>query len=340
MALLLSACGGGDDDAGSSTTEAADTAASGSASEVSSTVVDDEGESEQEATSEPDGTRTVDHALGSTEVPIEPERIVVLDPGTMLPTLLALDIEVAAAPLPEGEESLPTSLLSQDDIDAITSVGFPQLSLERVAAVEPDLIIGFDLALAESYDQLSAIAPTVAVELDLNDWRATAERVAAAIGAEEAMAAELAAYDERVEQLRTDLGSEIDTEVSIVRALGPTIRLHTRFHFAGQVIHDVGFPRPEAQQTDDPETRMIQVSLEELTEADGDILFVFGAGAQGSAGEGIDASIEAIRSHPLYPTLNVAQNDRVVVVDPLGWQQGGLPAANLILDDLRTAFLS
>ncbi len=282
--------------------------------------------------------RTVEHALGVTEVPVEPQRIVVMDPGTILPTFVALGIPVVAAPLPD--EPFPTALLSEEDLAGIASVGLPELSFELVAAAEPDLIIGFDLGLVDDYDTLSAIAPTVAVELDLNDWRTTAERIAGATGpdAEVAMADALAAYDARVADLRAALGDAVDREVSVVRALGQNVRIHTRFHFAGQVIDEVGFPRPEAQRTDDPEIRQIQISLEELDLIDGDVLFIFGAGRLGSLGGGeVDETVQAVLDHPLFPGLDVATGD-VVVVDPLGWQQGGLPAANLILDDIEAAF--
>ncbi|MEM7091739.1 MAG: iron-siderophore ABC transporter substrate-binding protein [Actinomycetota bacterium] len=290
-------------------------------------------------TAEPESsTRVVEHALGTSEIPTRPERIVVMDPGTILPTLLTFDLPIVAAPLPA--EPFPTVLVDEDDLAMIASVGLSDVSLELVAAAQPDLIVGFDAGLTDTYDQLTQIAPTVAVGLDLNDWRATAEEIGRVVGIDEEMAEALAEYDARVAQLRADLGPAIDTEVSVVRALGQLIRLHTRFHFAGQVLDDVGLARPATQQTDDPETRLIQISLEDLGQADGDILFVFGAGSLGSlGGDEVDLTIQAITEHPLFPTLRVAQNDAVVVVDPLGWQQGGLPAANLILDDLERALV-
>ena len=65
------------------------------------------------------------------------------------------------------------------------------------------------------------------------------------------------------------------------------------------------------------------------------IVFVFGAGSVGSAGEGIDDSVQAIVDSPLSPTLRIASNGGITVVDPPAWQQGGLPAALFILDDVE-----
>ncbi|MEO0494521.1 MAG: iron-siderophore ABC transporter substrate-binding protein [Actinomycetota bacterium] len=344
VGLVAAACGGSDDD-GDAVSSASDVAttsttdAPSSASEPSGSDVADSTTSVAETTTTAaPSTRVVEHAFGTAEVPGVTERIVVMDPGTILPTLLFLGVDsIVAAPLPE--EPFPTTLVTEDDLAGIATVGLPEVSFELVAAAQPDVIIGFDLGLQESYDQLSQIAPTVAVELDLNDWRGTGERVAAALGLEVEMAEALADYDERVATLQASIGDPSAIDVSIARALGQVIRLHTKFHFAGQVLDDVGFGRPDSQTTDDPETRLVQVSLEELPMADADHLFVFGAGQFGSlGGDGVSEVVQEILDHPLYPTLGVAETGNVHVVDPLGWQQGGLPAANLILDDLEGVF--
>ncbi|MEO1059616.1 MAG: hypothetical protein AAFY28_22155, partial [Actinomycetota bacterium] len=175
------------------------------------------------------------------------------------------------------------------------------------------------------------------IESDLNDWRGTAERIAESVDATADMTAQLEQYDARVADLQRQFADRLSDEVSVVRALGDQIRLHTRYHFAGQVLEDLGFARPSSQQTDDPSERFIQVSLEQLELADGDVVFVFGAGSLGSAGEGVDDSVQAIIDSPLYPTLRIANNGGITVVDPLAWQQGGLPAALLILDDVEAA---
>ncbi|MEM9520076.1 MAG: ABC transporter substrate-binding protein [Actinomycetota bacterium] len=349
FAIVAAACGGGDEASSEEPSASVDASASASAVEATTTTAasssDEEVETEATTTTaaptttEAATSRFVDHAFGATEVPLQPERIAVLNAGTILPILLSLGVDtIVGAPLPEGPLDA-TRLLTDEDVAGITSIGFPQENPELLAAVEPDLIIGFDLGLEETYRTYSQLAPTVAIELDLNDWRSTGELLAAALGLEAEMAAALADYDARVEALQAAIGDPSTIEVTVVRALGPNIRLHTPFHFAGQVLDDVGFSWPEAVPTDDPETRLVQVSLEELPSADADHLFVFGAG-QAADGSDVDATVQAIFDHPLYPTLGVAETGNVHVVDPLGWQQGGIPAAHLILGDLEGVFAS
>ena len=165
--------------------------------------------------------RVVEHAFGTTEVPNSPERILILDAGTILPVLLFLGVEnIVGAPLPDGPINV-TRLLSNYDLDGIESIGFPDENPELMAAMRPDLIIGFDSGLQETFDVYSRIAPTVAVEHDLTDWRGSGVRIAAAVGREAEMIEELAAYDARVADLQAAIGDPAGVETTIVRALGP-----------------------------------------------------------------------------------------------------------------------
>lgn len=283
-------------------------------------------------------TRTVEHDLGATEVPILPSRIVVLNAGTILPVLQSLGVDVIGAPLPPNSEV--TVLMSADDLIGVTSIGFPEISIEQIVLLEPDLILGFSNEDTEIYDQLSSIAPTVLVEFNLLDWKDTTQTLADVVGATEQAEEAIAQYEADVADLQAALGNPSAIEVSAVRVFATQLRLHTKYHFAGQVIDEVGLTRPPAQRTDDPSERAIRISLEQLELVDADVLFVFGAGSTGSAGADVDESLISLQEHPLWTTLEVAQSGRVHIVDPLAWQQGGLPAAQLILADLRDALLN
>ncbi|MEM8747989.1 MAG: iron-siderophore ABC transporter substrate-binding protein [Actinomycetota bacterium] len=281
-----------------------------------------------------DGVRTVVDGFGDEiEVPVDPQRIVVLNPGTILPTYLELGAPVVASNIPTDD--FATAVLPAEDLASIESVGFPTPSLELVAAQDPDIIVFFAPGDADLVDELREIAPTVAAEFDLNDWRVSGRSAADAIGQADEFDALVAEYDQREAALADALGDRLDDEVSIVRALGDAVRMHTRFHFAGQVIDSIGMARTPEQQTDDPAVRNIQISLEEIDQVDGDILFMFGAGLDDAA---IQSSLDEVQQSPLWNTLEVVQNDRVFIVDTLAWQQGGLRAAELILADVAAAY--
>jgi iron complex transport system substrate-binding protein len=111
---------------------------------------------------EPSGsgeTRSVEHLLGTTEVPASPERVVALDGGNDLEALCALDVTPIAAGearRAEGQNRWENYIESRCELDGVEFLtGRDQANLERVAALWPDLILYEPL-----YDELSRIAPT------------------------------------------------------------------------------------------------------------------------------------------------------------------------------------
>ena len=87
-------------------------------------------------------TRPVRHAAGETEVPAEPQRIVVLS-GDQLDALCALGLQsrIVAAALPDGSSSQPSYLGTViHDLHGVGSRSNPDLSAIRAAG--PDLILG------------------------------------------------------------------------------------------------------------------------------------------------------------------------------------------------------
>lgn len=79
------------------------------------------------------GTRTVEHAMGTTEVPDDPERVVVLD-SSFLDAALALDVEPVGATEAETGAGMPAYLA--DEVPDIEVVGLTdEPNLEAVAAL-------------------------------------------------------------------------------------------------------------------------------------------------------------------------------------------------------------
>lgn len=101
-----------------------------------------------------------EHAFGTTEVEGTPERIVSLD-VQWTDTLLAMGIE----PVGYGEDSLMPDEGPPwwDDMSGEPLNLDDGLPIEKIAGLEPDLIVGtYSIADEKAYQQLAAIAPTVA----------------------------------------------------------------------------------------------------------------------------------------------------------------------------------
>lgn len=118
-------------------------------------------------------TVTIQHIHGSTEITDEPERVVALssvDADTAT-ALGATPLLVPQAPGTDPGELAPWFAESAggDDVDIINVAGGDQggeIPFERIAAVQPDVILGMGSGIdAQDYRTLSEIAPTVAPEI-------------------------------------------------------------------------------------------------------------------------------------------------------------------------------
>ena len=118
-------------------------------------------------------TKTVKvvHALGETEVPKNPQNIVVLELG-ILDALDALEITPTGLPL-SGQ--LPGYLSHLQDESLYTNVGsLKELDMEKIFEIEPELII-IGGRQADYYEELSKIAPTINLAVDNTNYMASFE---------------------------------------------------------------------------------------------------------------------------------------------------------------------
>lgn len=101
-------------------------------------------------------TVTVTHPLGTVDVPVNPQRVVVLD-FSALENLDYLDIKPVGIP----KSGVPSHLSKYKDDPSIADVGtVVEVNLEKINELQPDLII-IGGRLADSYNDLSAIAPVI-----------------------------------------------------------------------------------------------------------------------------------------------------------------------------------
>lgn len=216
------------------------------------------------------GTRSVEHAMGTTEVPVDVERVVVLDTGE-LDAVVSLGVTPVGAVTTDVSTSLVQYLEPElADVEPVGTIGEP--NLEAIAALRPDLILSNTVRHEDLYDELSAIGPTVFAD-DVGDtWKETLLLAGEALGEQEQAEGLISDYEARAADVGASLtgGDPAAVEVSVVRFLPGQIRLYTPTSFIGTVLADVGFSRPEAQQEGDT---FAETSAEQLAGADGDVVF-------------------------------------------------------------------
>ncbi len=275
--------------------------------------------------------RVIDHAMGSTEITGNPQRIVVLYQGAT-DSLLAFDKKPVGAV--ESWIQKPWYNYIRSEMDGVTNIGSEtQPNLENIVELNPDLIIGSKLRHEKIYNKLNAIAPTVMSET-VYEWKETVNLIGKAIGEEEKAQKIINDWDQRANQFKEKVGSKIDSEVSIVRFMTDHARIYYT-GFAGSILKDVGLKRPENQRKDKWGIKL--TSKESIPNMNGDVIFDITDDYSGDKTS--FKTREEWQNHPLWNNLKAVKNGNVYQVDSVIWNMGGgAIAADKLLDDLYKYF--
>lgn len=214
---------------------------------------------------------TVEHAMGKTEVPANPKRVVILtNEGTE--ALLELGVKpVGAVKSWTGDPWYPHIKDKMKDVKVVGDEG--QVNVETIASLKPDLIIGNKMRHEKVYEQLKAIAPTVFSETLRGEWKDNFKFYAKALNKEKEGQKVVADYESRIKDLKGKLGDKVNQEISMVRFMPGDVRIYHGDTFSGVILKELGFKRPGDQNKDDFAER--NVSKERISAMDGDVLFYF-----------------------------------------------------------------
>ncbi|HWO77125.1 MAG TPA: iron-siderophore ABC transporter substrate-binding protein [Bacillus sp. (in: firmicutes)] len=294
---------------------------------------DTEENANQDTETEKNSGYTVEHSMGVAEIPDTPEKIVVLtNEGTE--ALLAMGIKpVGAVQSWLGD---PWYEHIAEDMEGVEVVGTEsEVNLEAVAALEPDLIIGTKLRQEEIYEQLNAIAPTVLSETLRGNWQENFKLYAEAVNQTDIGQQVLDEYNQRIEDLRAQLGDQLNKKISVVRFMAGDVRIYHKDSFSGVIFDQLGFARAEGQDVNDfAETN---VTKERIPAMDGDVLFYFTY--ETGDGEATKLEEEWVND-PLFQQLHAVKSGNAHRVSDAVWNTaGGVIAANLVLDEIEQIFL-
>ncbi|MFG6175944.1 ABC transporter substrate-binding protein [Halomonas sp. THAF12] len=275
-----------------------------------------------------DGGHRVAHAFGETQIPATPQRIVTLYQG-------ATDSAVALGITPVGVVDAwlekPMYRYLRDDLAGVEHVGLEtQPNLEKIAWLDPDLIVATRFRHERVRPLLTQIAPTVATDT-VFDFKASLALLAEATGRETRAGELLRDWDARVADFRrrieATLGDAWPQKAAVVRFKSDHVRLYST-GFAGSILDELGFEQPDAVQ--DQGWGMKLTSEENIPVLNADVIFVLL-----EPDPAIERNYRHWRSHPLWQRLDAVEAERVFEVDTVNWiMGGGILAANAMLDDL------
>lgn len=275
--------------------------------------------------------REITHAMGVTDVPDNPQRVVILtNEGTEALLYLGV-VPVGAAQSWHGDpwyDHIAAPLA--DTVPLGTELA---VNLEILATLEPDLILGTKVRQEAIYPQLSAIAPTVMTETIGGEWQKNLQFYADVVGRTAEGEAALAGFAARTSAIRDALGEAVNEEISLVRFSPNRTRIYYKDTFGGLALSQIGFKRPPAQDKDEFAT---EVTKERIPEMDGDRIFYF---SDDLNSDEATANLADWLQDPLWLNLEGVKAGKAARVSEIIWNTaGGIYAAHLMLDDIETIY--
>jgi iron complex transport system substrate-binding protein len=279
-------------------------------------------------------TRPFTDDLGRVvQLPIRPQRVVILDPSIHISHMLSVGLVPVGATLnPTIEGGQRFSSLWGEAANQITSVGeVGQPDLEKIASLNPDLIL-YALPYSEqNLDVLSAIAPVVAYEMTTRPGTEDSLRwIGQVLNREQEAEAAIAQFNELLTATRATLNWEGKTIA--VASLYPDEARFTLFgpgSRIGDVVTKLGATlvpqtfngEPTKPYTSDVSAEVVAQTLQS------DLLILL----RYQSGDTSDQILDTWLNSPLWQQLPAVQADQYVVLDV---QEGN---ANLGLAGLTKA---
>ena len=278
-------------------------------------------------------TIQVEHAQGTTAVPVNPQRVVTFDMAS-LDTLDALGVD-AVKGVPQ--QSVPTYLEKYAG-DGYTNVGTPfEPDYEALPALEPDLIIVGGRSSAASAE-LAKTFTVIDLSADSTKFVDSLKKNVTTLGRifdkQDAAAAALTAIEGRIAKVRTAAG-DAGTGLVLLTSGGEVTAYGTGSRF--DAVHSVFGVKPAVQKIKHEAQHGEAVSFEFIAQANPEWLLVVDRdAATGESGK----SARQILDNALVGRTTAWTSDQVVYLDPEAWYVvgGGLTSTGTMVGQFESAF--
>jgi iron complex transport system substrate-binding protein len=249
----------------------------------------------------------VKHELGTLTLAEAPKRIVVLE-YSFIDALAAIGV----SPVGVADDLDPLRIIPEvrDLIDPWTSVGMrSQPSLEVIARLKPDLIIGDLDRHRVSYEDLSKIAPTMLLKSrgeSYEDALASAKVIGEAVDKEQIMLARIAQHQQLMSSYRQRFKSTDTIQFTTVNERG--MWMHGPLSFTGSLFDALGL---KTAMPDLQDSYLIQANLEVLLRVNPDWLFYVRSKPV--------TVLESWETNPLFNLLNISKTHQMIEVSSALW---------------------
>ncbi|MCY9590372.1 ABC transporter substrate-binding protein [Paenibacillus chitinolyticus] len=283
-AVILSGCGGREDSAAGSTVPGTPNV---QASDVSGT-----------GTTKETAFKKISTVKGEIQIPVRPQRIVAEE---YLGSLIALNV------VPVGAPGLTlNNYYYKKALNGVADTGtYGKLSVERITGLEPDLIITGN---AETYEQLSKIAPTLVIPYGtLKNTREELEYFGTLLGKETEAKSWLEDYDRRIAAAKSKVDAVLpaDASFTIMESTDKSIWVYgDNFGRGGQPVYQALGRTPPAAISDElMKKQWAEISAEVLGRYAGDYIIMTAN----------NKTAEDFRTDPVWSTLPAVKNGKLYV---------------------------
>ncbi|CAA0112628.1 putative siderophore-binding lipoprotein YfiY [Starkeya nomas] len=277
-----------------------------------------------------EGRIVATHIMGEPVcVPAHPQRIVTLDPLLSLGMLRELGVPFVGVPMLGIQDQ---EIRGEVETQNVVDLGHPlQPDLERIAGLNPDLIIGASYLHGQSLGNIARIAPTLLIEHI--DWKEHLRLVARITGKSAEADEIIGTYETRAAAIRARVPN---LRVSVVR-ISPTgfqVYLDGPAAYGPYaVLREAGVRRTDYEVTADT-TIVKRPDWEELAALDGDVLLYVPVNGYDPAQD--DALEVATVANPFWQMLPAVSAGRAHRVGRGPWMGfAGATSAHKVLDDIE-----
>ncbi|MBA2692262.1 MAG: iron-siderophore ABC transporter substrate-binding protein [Rubrobacter sp.] len=275
--------------------------------------------------------RTVEHAMGETEVPEEPERVAALDNGAT-DAMLALGVEPAGVTTFTGTDFESYEYV-EEELRGVELLGqFVEPNLEAVANLGPDLIVASEGSHGEIYNELTQVAPTVAMEDTNGDFREYVRNVGAVLAMEDEVEERVEEYEREAAEAAENLeGAVGDESVAFLRVTSEDYRLYGNDRLVGPILYgDLGLEIPSLVEELAADENYVEISLERVPDLDAEHLFVL---------DQTDDEMEELTESPLWQSVPAVPQGNVYPAGRDTWIAVGLLASESMIEDIEEALM-
>lgn len=270
---------------------------------------------------------TINHVMGTTEVPKNPTRVIVFDYG-IVEMLDTVGVEVIGLP----KDGLPKFLEKFKDEKYVNVGGLKDPNLEKIYELKPDLII---VAGRQEpfYDQLSKIAPTVGLTTTGDDYldtlKVNVKMMGEIFSKQVELNKELVTLETNLKEVKDKVESQNLNALVVLSNNGKLSAYGLKSRFA--IIHDhFGFKTVEDIAAS---THGSKVNFEYLLEKNPNYIFV----VDRNAVNGGEVSANKAFDNDIVKATDAYKNGNIIFLDAETWYTatGGIKTTQKMIDEVK-----